>query len=65
MKILLGLTIVTLTSCSAIPKSSQGCPGWADHKVIPDAGWEERWTRGEKDTATLINENVNAFCRSE
>lgn len=63
MRILLGLTIVTLISACATPKSNVDCPGWADHKFIPDAGWEERWTRNEKNQATAHNEDVNAFCR--
>lgn len=59
MKVFAALTMLTLTSACAGQWSE--C-AWSK-RIIASPGWEERWTRAEKEQVLGQNENVKQFCR--
>jgi hypothetical protein len=49
-----------LAACSSPAPISNAC-GW-EHQIIPDSGFETRWTRNEKVQIVEHNADVAKFC---
>ena len=58
MLLLVFLTILLTTSCAA---TSDLCGSLS--RFRPDPGFEERWTRSEKEQAVAHNRKLDEFCR--
>ena len=60
---MLCLTLLSMTSCATPAPVPDAC-GWL-HYIQPDAGFEARWTRTEKEQAVELNRKIADFCRKE
>lgn len=61
---MLGLTLV-LSGCATTPPPAitDAC-AWLK-QIVPDAGFETRWTRAEKQQVLAFDNQVESQCRKE
>lgn len=58
LRLLACLTPILMTACAG--PASDGC-AWT-RQIVPDSGFEARWTRAEKVQAASHNEAWRRFC---
>ena len=58
MRWLVLASLILMPSCAATVSEC----AWS-RKMVPDSGFEERWTAHEKRQAVAINRKVDEFCR--